>query len=192
MSFSNVTRQQGEKYVCKDRPPIQQSTICGIRIAIPPSEEPRPKTGRRKSASPEKPCVLSEDQLREEAAWKQVWETGKPVEFEGKWLIPDGMSAWEAIEFLPDDIKEQARSGLQKHMREVVDYFIQQALDEIRDLAIKRSETEPHEALPLGARLAIAESVVRQRLGLPEIPLEELLDRRMEHTKKRTKRTKKR
>lgn len=58
--------------------------------------------------------ILTEDELREQAAWKQVEETGEPVQFEDTLLIPEGMSFWEAVEFLPDGIGKQTRSVMPK------------------------------------------------------------------------------
>lgn len=88
------------------------------RIVLPAQSKAK---SRRRRIEPleETTQMVSEAILREQAAWKQVEETGKPVQFEDKLFIPDGMSIWKAIEFLPDGIREQVRSAMQQKVADV-------------------------------------------------------------------------
>jgi hypothetical protein len=153
----------------------QQSPIkIATRLLI--SEEPKSKSRRRKSEPGErKERVLSEAELREEAAWRQVEETGKPVQFEDTLLIPEGMSFWEAVEFLPEGIREQTSSAMEEKIAEVHFDLVRRRRDQILEKAVEDSKWEQYKTFPYAAQMAIADSIVRQQLGMPEIPIPELI-----------------
>jgi hypothetical protein len=114
--------------------------------------------------------------LREQAAWAQVEETGKPVLFEDEILIPDGMNPWEAIELLPDGIREQTRSALQKHVGKAFIGLVKKRRADILEKIAEDSKWEQYRTFPYAAQMAIADSLVRQWLGLPEVPVKELIE----------------
>jgi len=155
----------------KDRQPLELVW----RLTLP--EQPSKRTScHRSTSSTEQTYTPSEAEFREQAAWQQVRGTGKPVHFEDKWLMPEGMSVWDAIELLPEGIREQTRTAMQQRVAEAYYAAIKRTRAIIREVA-ERSEVEQYDSLPYAAQMAIAESVVRQQLELPEIPLEELIKR---------------
>jgi len=156
----------------KDRPSLQ------FVLRSAPAEQPRKNAKRRKStAPPEQPRVRSEAQLREEAAWKQVEDTGKPVLFEGKWLIPVGMSLWDGIELLPDDIRDQVREAVQRRVADIYIGLVQKSRERLRQLAVEQGTIEQFDELQFTGQMAVAESVMREQLGAPEIPMDKLVAR---------------
>jgi hypothetical protein len=117
----------------------------------------------------------SEAELREQAAWKQVEETGKPVQFENKLLIPDGMSIWEAVDSLPDGIREQTRSAMQQKVAKAYLGVVKYKHAEIIEKIAEHGKWEKYRTFPYAVQLAIADSLLRQELGLPEISMKELI-----------------
>jgi hypothetical protein len=80
-------------------------------------EDERQKARRRRSSpEPEMPRVKSEAELREEAAWTRVEQTGKPLVLDGCLLLPKGMSIWQALDFLPDGTRERTEATLDAQM----------------------------------------------------------------------------
>jgi hypothetical protein len=145
-----------------------------FRGKLPDIDDRKPRR-RRKSPEPEIPRVKSDAELREEAAWKQVEEIGKPVILDDCLLVPNGMSALEAIEFLPDGVREQTEEAWNAKLTEVYRIFLEGAERQLREKAEKDGKLEWYDSLPWAARAALKESVVRQQLGYPEVPLEELI-----------------
>jgi hypothetical protein len=82
---------------------------------------------------------------------------------------------WDAIEFLPDDIRDQTRTAAQKTMAEIVFDMITSTRARLRDEAEKRGELEKWDSFPYAAQMAVAESIVEKQLGWPETPIEELI-----------------
>lgn len=153
------------------RPP----TKFAARLKLP--EDSRSRSRRRKSEPvQEKVRELTVGQLREEAAWKQVEETGKPMVFEDTLLIPEGMNFWEAVEFLPESIREKTRSAMQKKMAKVHVDLVQRRREQILEKATEDSEWEQYKAFPYAVQMAIADSIVRHQLGMAETPLPELIE----------------
>lgn len=153
----------------------QPPTKFATRLTLP--EDPKSKSRRRKTEPvAAKERVLSEAELREEAAWRQVEETGKPAQFEDTLLIPEGMSFWEAVEFLPEGIREQTRLAMQKKIAEVHFDLVRQKRDQILEKAAEDSKWEQYKAFPYAAQMAIADSIVRQQLEMSEIPIPELIE----------------
>ena len=66
------------------RPPTHFVT----RLTLPAQSRAKSR-GRKDEASAETTQIVPEARLREQAAWKQVEETERPVRFEDKLLIPD-------------------------------------------------------------------------------------------------------
>jgi hypothetical protein len=145
------------------------------RLTLPQGTRARAKR-KKVPSSEEKPYPRSEDQLREDAAWQQVKETGKPMMFEGTLLIPEGMNPWKAIELLPDEIRDKTRTSAQEGIARVVSKLINQTRAELRQVAEKRGELDKWNSFSYVVQMAIAESVVRERLEWPEKPLEELIE----------------
>ena len=131
----------------------------------------------KESTEPAPVRVKSESELREEAAWKQVEETGKPVVLDGRLLVPDGMHVREAMEDLPDGIREQAIEDLDQKLAGVFKILLNGAERQIREDAEKRGELAEYETLPQIGRQALAEMVVRKQMNMPEVPIEEIIDR---------------
>jgi len=145
------------------------------RIVLP--AQSKAKSRRRKTEPLEETTqMVSEAMLRERAAWKQVEETGKPLQFEDKLFIPDGMSIWKAIEFLPDGIREQVRSAMQQKVADVHFRLVQQQRTEILKKGEDDSKWAEYRTFPYVAQLAVADWLVRQKLGFPEMSIRELIE----------------
>ncbi len=159
--------------------PINSLLQDGLRVAWRTKlSEPKQRRGRSKTITePEQTRVRSEHELREEAAWKEVEQTGKPVVFDGQLLMPDGMSLSKAIEFLPDGVREQARKNWEYTSVEIFRILLRGARGQIREKIGEQGHLEKHDASPEVAKTALDESVVREQLGWPEVPLEELIKR---------------
>jgi hypothetical protein len=152
----------------KDRPYVKLTA----RLTLP--EQSRTRSRRRKSpAATRKVREPSEAKLREQAAWKLVEETGKPVLFEDQILIPDDMNPWEAIELLPDGIREQTRSALQKHVGKAYIGLVKKQRAEILEKIEEEGKWEQYRTFPYAAQMAVADSLVRRRLGFPEESVKE-------------------
>lgn len=149
-------------------PPIVGFTT---RLKLPESKRRR----KRVDSVPDTPRLKSEEELREEAAWKQVEETGKPVVFDQHLLIPEGMSVWQAIEFLPDGVREPTKAALGAKVSEAWQLIFNSTEQRIRKNAEEKGQLERYNSLPPYARNALTESVVREQWKLPQVPLEELL-----------------
>lgn len=146
------------------------------RLKLPESTVSKPR--RKKELSKPAPVrEKSEAELREEAAWKQVEETGKPVVLDGRLLVPDGMHARDAMKYLPDGIREQAIEDLDRKLAGAFRILLNGAKRQIREDAEKRGELAEYESLPEIGKRALAEMVVRQQMHMPEVPLEEIIDR---------------
>ncbi len=145
------------------------------RLELPKDTIRRKK--KRNAAEPEAPPkALSDEQLREEAAWRQVQETGKPVIFEGILLLPPNLSLWDAIELLPNDIRDQTRAVAQSGAAEIAMTMINHLRVEIGEHVKQSGDLEKWNSFSHATQMAIAESVFRQQYGWPEEPLEELLE----------------
>lgn len=149
-------------------PPIVGFTT---RLKLPESKRRR----KRADSVPDTPRQKSEEELREEAAWNQVEETGKPVVFDQHLLIPEGMSVWQAIEFLPDAVREQTKAALGAKVSEAWQMIFNSTEERIRKNAEEKGELERYNSFPPHIKHALTESVVREQWGFPEIPLEELI-----------------
>jgi hypothetical protein len=136
------------------------------------------KSRRRKTSTEPAPArVKSESELREEAAWKQVEETGKPVLLDGRLLVPDGMQVREAMAYLPDGVREQAIEDLDRKVAGALRILLDGAQNQLRENAKESGKLEEYDALHPIAKEALAESVVRKQMHMPEVPLEEIVDR---------------
>jgi hypothetical protein len=150
-------------------------TRFAARLTLPAQSKTKSK-GRKDESPAETTRIVSEAKLREEAAWKQVEETGKPVQFEDQLLMPEGMSFWEAIESLPDGVREQVRSAMQKTVGDAYLGLVRRERDRILEMGVEDSQFAAYRTFPHAAQLALADSIVRQRLEFPEIPLIELIE----------------
>lgn len=140
------------------------------------SEAATSKRRRKKEESPPPPPrELSEEEQREAEGWKQVKETGKPVLVDDKLLIPGEMSPWDAVEHLPDGLREHTRKAMQEKVAEVVTVLIkrmrERLLTELGD-EDQRAEYRTH---PYAVQMAMAETLVRHQLKWPEVPMKDLL-----------------
>ena len=113
--------------------------------------------------------------MGEQVAWQQVNETGSPVLFDGKWLMPEGMNPWAAIELLPDGVREQTRAAMQRRVGQILIRIIEHTRNRIREQLTEQDDRAHYDALPRAAQMALAESIVRRQLGFPEIPLYDLM-----------------
>lgn len=111
----------------------------------------------------------------EQVAWQQVHETGSPVLFDGKWLMPEGMNPSEAIELLPDGVREQTRAAMQRRVGQILIRIIERTRNRVREQLTEQEDRAHYDALPRAAQMALAESVVRRQLGFPEISLYDLI-----------------
>lgn len=141
------------------------------RLKLPESTRKR----KRKEPEPVPPRLKSEKELREDEAWKQVEETGKPVVLDQTLLLPDGMSISQAIQFLPDDVRAETEAGWNAKLRELWGMIFKSTEQQIRKDVEEKGELERYSSLPPYARNALTESVVREQWKLPQVPLEELL-----------------
>ncbi len=151
----------------------------GVRFAARlklPQDTTRSERRRKGTDSEVPPKALSDEQLREEAAWRQVQETGKPVIFEGTLLLPPNLSLWDAIELLPDDVRDQSRAVAQSGAAKIAMRMINHLRVEIGEHAKQSGDLKKWNSFSDATQMAIAESVFRQQYGWPEKPLEELLE----------------
>ncbi len=154
----------------------QQIVRWSARLKLPDSAFR--KSRRRKETEAQAPRVLTEEELRQEAAWKQVEETGRPVLLDGTLLVPEGMSIWKALEFFPDPIREPATRRLEGMVANAYHVLLNGAEGQVREKAKEDGKLEQYDELPAYAKSALAESIVRKQLNMPEVPLEDILDRR--------------
>ncbi len=141
------------------------------RLKLPESNRKR----KRKAAEPDTPRPKSERELREDAAWKQVEETGKPLVLDQVLLLPEHMSVAEAIQFLPDGIREQTEADWNANMQQVWSFIFESTEERIRKNLAEKGELERYNSFPPYVQHAIIESVVREQWDMPEVPLKELL-----------------
>lgn len=153
----------------------QRITHFTTRMKLPDS--PRRKSKRKSAAEELPPRPKSEQELREEAAWKQVEETGKPVVLDGNLLLPDGMKLKEAFQFLPEPLREETADAWDRKLSEVWEYISRSTEEQIRQKAQEEGKLEYYNSLPVYARTALLESVIRQQWGYPEVPFEQLLEK---------------
>lgn len=153
----------------------QQIVRWSTRLKLPDSAFR--KSRRRKETEAQATRVLTEEELRQEAAWKQVEETGRPVLLDGTLLVPEGMSIWKALEFFPDPIREPATRRLERVVANAYRVLLKGAEGQVREKAMEDGKLEQYDELPGYAKSALAESIVRQQLNMPEVPLEDILDR---------------
>lgn len=151
-------------------------TRFAARFNLPDVDERKPRR-RRAMPGPETPRVKSEKELREDAAWKRVEETGKPVVLDDCLLLPNGMSVSEAIQFLPDDVRERTEEAWDAKLSQVYQILIDGAEEQIRKKVEEDGKLAWYNALPWAARASFIESVVRRQMGWPEVSFEELLER---------------
>lgn len=153
----------------------QQIVRWSTRLKLPDSAFG--KSRRRKATEAQPARVPTEEELRQETAWKQVEETGKPVLLEGTLLVPEGMSIWKALEHFPDAIREPATRRLKAMAGNAYRVLLDGAMEQVREKAKEDGKLEQYDELPDYAKSALAESVVRQQLNMPDVPFEEILDR---------------
>jgi hypothetical protein len=85
------------------------------------------------------------------------------------------MKVWDAIEFLPDDIRDQTRTAAQDTMAKVIYEMIRSTRARLRDEAEKRGELAKWNSFPDAAQMAVAQSIVEKQLGWPETPIKDLI-----------------
>lgn len=157
------------------RPQSAKPITLVTRIQLP--ESATGKRRRRKEPLPAPPREPTEQELRERAAWQQVQETSKPVLFEDKLLIPEGMSAWEAIEFLPDGLREQTREAMQHRVCEAYFGAVRHMRERLLEKTGDDGAKERYHSFSYPAQMRSPETIVRQQLEMPELPMRELLER---------------
>src|SRR5262245_7281152 len=153
--------------------PSQHAIQLVWRVSLP--ERPKSKTKRRPFALEPSACAPTEALVGEQVAWQQVNETGSPVLFDGKWLMPEGMNPWAAIELLPDGVREQTRAAMQRRVGQILIRIIEHTRNRLREQLTEQDDRAHYDALPRAAQMALAESIVRRQLGFPEIPLYDLM-----------------
>lgn len=104
-------------------------------------------------------------------------ETSKPVLFGDKLLIPSGMSAWDAVQFLPEDIRQQTQAGFQHKVSEVYVSIVKQMRARLSTMEAEEAGQKRFNSFSYPAQMAIAETIVRQQFGMPEIGMRELVTR---------------
>lgn len=153
--------------VAYQRPIIQFAT----KLKLPESTRGR----KRKDRETEPPRPKSEEELREEAARKQVEETGKPVVLDGTLLLPEGMALSKAILFLPDGFREHTEAAWDAKLGEVWGVIFKSTKEQIRKNAEEKGDLERWNSFPLYVKNALTESILRGQWGFLEVPLEELI-----------------
>jgi hypothetical protein len=139
-----------------------------------PLKESSPKRKRKAEDKPLPLRELTEEELREDAAWKEVQETGKPVLLGDKLFMPEGMSAWDVIQFLPEEMREQTHVALQHRVSAAFMAAVRGMREHLQTEEVN-SEYEKFNAFPYPAQMAIAENIVRQQFGMPQADIRELL-----------------
>lgn len=152
------------------QPPILKFAA---RLKLPESTRGR----KRKDREPEPPRPKSEEELHEEAAWKQVEETGKPVVLDQTLLLPEGMSVAEAIQSLPGGLREQTEAAWDAKLSEMWSFIFKSTEEQIRKDMEEKGELERYNSMPSYAKHALTESVTRKQWNLPEVPLESLIEK---------------
>lgn len=134
-------------------------------------------TQRRRRSAPvqETARVKTEKELREDAAWQQVKQTGKPILFEDCLLLPESMSISEAITYLPDDIREQTGEAWDEKLVQLYGIFLDGAETQLREKMAESGKLDWYDSLPWSVKAALKASIVRQQLGYPEVPLQDLI-----------------
>ena len=87
------------------------------------------------------------------------------------------MNPWEAIEFLPDGVREATRKAMQQTAAEAYLIMVKGMRETILEEADKRPEWHQYKTYSYAVQMAIADSIYRGQNNLPEVPLEELLKR---------------
>lgn len=149
-------------------PPIVGFTT---RLNLPESKRKR----KRALAEPDSPRPKSEEDLREEAAWKQVEETGKPMVLDQELLLPEGMSVAQAIQFLPDGLREQTDAAWNAKLSQIWNFMFESTAQQIRKDVEGNGEWERYNSLPSYAQHAQTESIMREQWNMPKVPFEELV-----------------
>jgi hypothetical protein len=152
--------------------------VARFETCIALDEEPKRKSRRRKPAETSAPPrVLSEEEQRKQAAWREVEQTGKPVVYDDTLLIPEGMSPWDAIEFLPDGVREATHKTMQQTAAEAYFILVKGMRETILEEADKRPEWNQYKTYSYAVQMAIADSIYRDQNNMPEVPIKELLKR---------------
>ncbi len=152
------------------QPPILKFAA---RLKLPESTRGR----KRKDREPEPPRPKSEEELREDSAWRQVAETGKPVVLDQTLLLPEGMSVAEAIQFLPGGLREQTEAAWDAKLSEMWNFIFKSTQEQIHKDMEEKGELERYNSMPPYAKHALTESVMRKQWNLPEVPLEGLIEK---------------
>jgi hypothetical protein len=165
-------RRRSTRPATPPEPPPRPITLV-TRLVIP--ESATAKRRRKKEEAPPPPRELTEAEQREADGWKQVKETGKPVLVDDKLLIPGEMSPWDAIEHLPDGLREHTRKAMQEKVggaiMGLINHMRERLLTELGDEA-QRAQYRTH---PYPVQMAMAETLVRHQLKWPEVPMKDLL-----------------
>jgi hypothetical protein len=154
-------------------PPPRPITLV-TRLVI---SEDKPTKRRRKETPPPPPRKLSEEEQRVAAGWEQVKETGKPVLVDDKLLIPGEMSPWDAIEHLPDGLREQTRTAMQQKVAGVITHLIERMRERLRTELGDEDQRAEFRTQPYAVQMAMAETMVRHQMGWAEVPMKDLLRR---------------
>lgn len=155
-------------------PPPRPITLV-TRIALP--ETPTTKRRRRKQGDEpaSQPRELTEAELQEQEGWKQVAASGKPVLVADKLLIPGEMSPWDAIEYLPDGLREQTRAAMQHKLAGAVQGLIESMRERLSTELGDEAQRENYRKAPYPLQMAMAETLVRPQLGWKELPMKDLV-----------------
>lgn len=173
-----MAKQNRNKSGKRQKPTLPDQPVLKMETVLVLEDEPKRKSRRRKSTpSPEPPRPLSEREQRKQAAWQEVEQTGKPVVFEDTLLIPSGMGPWQAIEFLPDGVREATEAAMQQTAAEAYIKMVESTRARILEETAKRDERSDYQTFSYAVQMAIADSITRRQLDLPELPIRELLKR---------------
>jgi hypothetical protein len=152
--------------------PLRPITLIS-RIPLP--ESATSKRRRKKEVPPPPPRELSEEEQREAAGWEQVKETGKPMLVDDKLLIPGEMSPWDAIEHLPDKLREQTRKAMQDNVGGAVMGLIKHMRERLLTELGDEDQRVQYRTHSYAVQMAMAETLVRHQLGWEEVPMKDLL-----------------
>jgi hypothetical protein len=94
-----------------------------------------------------------------------------------KLLIPGEMNPWDAIEHLPDGLREYTRKAMQQKVAEVATHLIERMRERLLAELGDEDQRAQYRTHPYPVQMAMAETLVRHQMGWHEVPMKDLLRR---------------